>query len=223
MGNKITPGSLRLPLTKIWSSKWFASKNEFAGLLIEDSKLRDAITNHYGTNAGVARVNIKRNPQEVILDIYTSKPGILIGRQGKGIQDLRKITDKLTTKKVHINVIEIKKPDLIAQLVAANIGNQVTKRIPFRRAVRQSTERVMQAGAKGVRIMVSGRLNGAEIARSEVANVGSMPSSSLKSDIDFAIVHAPTTFGIIGIKVWIHKGPLVTEETDEANPARPIF
>lgn len=222
MGQKISPNSLRLPLSNSWTSKWFASKKDFAGLVVEDDKIRKTIEAHYGDNAGVAKVIIKRNPQEVTLDITTSKPGILIGRQGKGIADLNVLLKKVTDKKVHINVIEIKRPDLHATLVAASIGSQITRRIAFRRASKQATARVMQAGAKGVRVTVSGRLNGAEIARSETTSLGAMPLSTLKSDIDFAIFHASTTYGIIGVKVWIYKGDLDLDR-DEVVPGRPII
>lgn len=222
MGQKVSPTSLRLPLSNTWTSKWFASKQDFAGLVIEDDKIRKTIVKHYGDNAGVDQVIIKRNPQEVTLDILTSKPGILIGRQGKGITELNNLLKKITDKKVHVNVIEIKRPDLHATLVAASIGNQITRRIAFRRASKQAASRVMQAGAKGVKVLVSGRLNGAEIARSEVTTMGAMPLSTLKSDIDFAIFHATTTYGIIGVKVWIYKGDLNLDK-EEVVPGRPII
>jgi small subunit ribosomal protein S3 len=222
MGQKISPISVRLPLSRDWSSRWFASKKDFPTLLIEDHKIRNVISKHYGDNAGIARVIIKRSPQEVSLDILTSKPGILIGRQGKGINDLNALLKKVTVKKVHVNVIEIKKPDLYANLVAASIGNQISRRIAFRRASKQASQRVMQAGAKGVKIIVGGRLNGAEIARSETTALGAMPLSTLKADIDFAIFHASTTFGIIGVKVWIYKGDL-KNDNEEVIAGRPII
>lgn len=222
MGQKISPTSVRLPLSKDWSSKWFASKKDYATLFLEDAKIRDIIAQQYGDNAGVAKVIIKRSPQEVSLDIQTSKPGILIGRQGKGINALNLLLRKITKSKIHVNIIEIKKPDLHASLVAASIGNQISRRIAFRRASKQATQRVMQAGAKGVKVIVGGRLNGAEIARSETTSLGALPLSTLSADIDFAIFHAVTTYGIIGVKVWIYKGDLQIDR-EELVSGRPIL
>lgn len=220
MGHKISPTSLRLQLTKNWSSRWFAAKADFASFIVEDEKIRTAIMKYYGSNAGISRIVIKRNPLEISLDILSSKPGILIGRGGKGINDLKLLLVKITNKKLHLNIIEIKKPDLHSSLVAAWVGNQITKRMPFRRVVRQAIDKVIQAGAKGVRITVSGRLQGAEIARRETSSSGSMPLGSISADVDYAIYHANTTYGIIGVKVWIYKGKLV-ENLDEIS--RPIF
>lgn len=223
MGQKIHPDSIRLILTKNWNSKWFASKKDFADFLIEDIKIRKAILDQYGANSGIAKIIIERNPQELTINIHTSKPGVLIGRQGKGINDLRALLAKINPLKIRLNIIEIKNPDMIAQLVAANIGQQITKRISYRRAIKQAIEKTMQAGAKGVKIMASGRLSGAEIARKELMSQGTIPSSNLKKNIDFAIFHTKTTYGIIGIKVWINKGDLDLTTIHETIPSRQII
>ena len=222
MGHKINPGSLRLPITLAWSSKWFSSKKDFAQKLFQDITIRGTITKQYGSNSGIADIIIERNPQEITLTIHTSKPGILIGRGGKGISDMKEILSKITPSKLRLNVVEIKKPDLKAKIVAAQIGQQITRRISYRRAAKQSAERVMQAGAKGVKITIGGRLQGADIARSETVSLGTIPTSSLKCEIEYAHVHAPTTYGIIGIKVWIHLGFL---EVQEESPiaSRPLI
>ena len=222
MGHKIPPKSSRLVITKDWDSKWFAGKNDYPLLVIEDEQIRNKITKHYGSNSGIARILINRNPQEITINISTSKPGVLIGRQGKSIEEIKKILAKTSTKKIHLNIIEIKRGDLNANIVSASIGNQITKRIAYRRAVKQAIEKVMQSGAKGVKIIVSGRLNGAEIARRELYNEGSMPSSSLDEDIDFSIFHAKTTYGIIGIKVWIYIGKL-NLSSDDINAVKTLF
>ena len=223
MGQKIHPNSIRLSLTKDWNSKWFANKKDFANFLIEDIKIRQCILNHYGLNSGISKIIIERNPQELILNVHTSKPGILIGRQGKGINDLKELLNKMNKLKIRLNVIEIKKPDLIAELVAANIGQQITKRISYRRAIKQAIEKTMQAGAKGIKVVASGRLQGAEIARKETMSQGTVPSSNLKKNIDFAIFHTKTTYGIIGIKVWIHIGDLSLNNINETTPSRQII
>lgn len=222
MGHKIHPGSLRLPITKQWMSRWFAPKKEFAQYLKQDILIREAIAKHYGANSGISKIIIERNPQEITLTINTSKPGILIGRGGKGINDIKLILAKLTESKLRLNVIEIKRPDLEANIVAASIGQQITKRISYRRAAKQAAERVMQAGAKGVKITISGRLQGADIARTETISQGTMPTSSLKKDIDFTIYHAITTYGIIGVKVWIHKGDL-NNASDQQQSSRALI
>lgn len=223
MGQKIHPDSIRLILTKNWNSKWFASKKDFADFLIEDINIRKAILNQYGSNSGIAKIIVERSPQELTLNIHTSKPGVLIGRQGKGINDLKALLAKINKLKIRLNIIEIKNPDMIAQLVAANIGQQITKRISYRRAIKQAIEKTMQAGAKGVKIMASGRLSGAEIARKELMSQGTIPSSNLKKNIDFAIFHTKTTYGIIGIKVWINKGDLDLTTIHETIPSRQII
>lgn len=222
MGHKINPGSLRLPIIRAWSSKWFSSKKDFAQNLFQDITIRDTILKHYGSNSGIADVIIERDPQEITLTIHTSKPGILIGRGGKGISDMKEILRKITESKLRLNVVEIKKPDLKAKIVAAQIGQQITRRISYRRAAKQSAERVMQAGAQGVKITIGGRLQGADIARSETISLGTIPTSSLKRNIDYAQIHAPTTYGIIGVKVWIHKGSLEVDD-ESAIPSRPLI
>lgn len=223
MGQKIHPDSIRLTLTKNWNSKWFASKKDFGNFLVEDIKIRSAIFNQYGTNSGIAKIVIERNPQELTLNIHSSKPGVLIGRQGKGINDLKILLSKINKLRIRMNIIEIKNPDMLASLVAANIGQQITKRISYRRAIKQAIEKTMQAGAKGIKVIASGRLNGAEIARKETMSQGTISSSNLKKNIDFAIFHTKTTFGVIGIKVWINKGDLDLNSAYETMPSRQII
>lgn len=222
MGQKISPLSIRLRFIKTWKSKWFATRSEYAKYVLDDSRIRKTVKEKYGDNSGIRDIIIKRNPQEINLDIQTSKPGILIGRQGKGVQDLKKLLENKTSSKIHLNIIEIKKPDLEAPLVAANIGNQITKRMPHRRAAKHAIEKVMNAGAKGVKVMVSGRLRGAEIARRETYSQGAMPLSSINKNIDYAIHHAQTTYGVIGVKVWIYKGDLSRSEESETK-SKPLF
>lgn len=208
MGQKISPKSFRLAFNKNWDSNWYASKSDYSTYVIEDNLIRETINHHYSINSGISLIKIRRNPQEIEIDILSSKPGIIIGRQGKGITELKNLLEKRSKSKIRINILEIKKADLDARLVGNNIANQINKRFPFRRAMKMSIEKVMNAGAKGVKIKVSGRLQGAEIARSESHSEGAMPMSSIDKNIDYAIIHAQTTYGIIGIKVWIYKGDI---------------
>lgn len=213
MGQKANPMSLRLSLHKNWTSRWFSHRN-MADRLIEDSQIRGMIVKLLGTNAGIGQVIIKRGNDDVIVDIHSSKPGVIIGRGGKGIDLVSKAIKKLVNQDVKVNIIEIRKPDLNAMVVAQNISYQISKRLPYRRAVKQAMEKSTEAGAKGIKIQIAGRLNGAEIARKEKFSVGSIPTSTLKAKIDYASVHAPTTYGIIGIKVWIYTGFMSTVEED---------
>lgn len=211
MGQKINPKSLRLPLTKDWQSHWFSPKKQYTSRLIQDFKIRRLIKQKLGEVAGLDRIIIKRQADEITADLYSSRPGIIIGRQGKGIQDLKEwLINQLTEKsggraKINLQIIEIKIPDLQAELVAQNIGYQISKRVYYKRAVKQAITKMMQAGAKGVKVQVSGRLGGSDIARTEKFGQGSIPSTTLRVKIDFAVHHAQTTYGTIGIKVWIHK------------------
>jgi small subunit ribosomal protein S3 len=213
MGHKVHPISARLTLTRDWSSKWFSSKN-FAALVTEDAKIRSMISKKLGPQAAVDRIVIERKRDTATITITTGRPGVIIGRAGAGIADLRKFVDTKvlknspSTKEVKILVSEVKIPELSAAFVAQNIGQQLSKRINFRRAVKQALEKTMQRGAKGIKVGVAGRLNGAEIARSEKFIEGKLPLSRFKADIDYAMYHAPTTYGIIGVKVWIYKGEI---------------
>jgi small subunit ribosomal protein S3 len=208
MGHKTHPLGLRLALTKKWSSNWFDSKR-FVDLLHEDLQLRDFITKKL-KNAGCQRVEIERSVNEVTVTVYVAKPGMAIGRGGTGSELLKKeIESRLMVgqKLRKLDIIEVRKPDLSATLVARNVADMIERRMSPRRAVSISTERTMSAGAKGVKIIVSGRLNGADIARSEKKAVGSIPSHTLRADIDFASDVAVTSFGTIGVKVWVCRVP----------------
>lgn len=219
MGQKVNPTSMRLTLTHDWSSKWFTTKN-FATYLVEDAKLRKMITKQLGPQAGIDRIIIERKSDTLHITISTARPGVVIGRGGAGINSLRTyvenviLKDSPVRKKTKIEISEIRVPELSAAFVAQNIGIQLSKRINFRRAAKQAIERTMQRDAKGIKISIAGRLNGAEIARTEKFNQGNVPLSQFKADIDYAMYHAPTTFGTIGIKVWIYKGTRAIEAVE---------
>ena len=206
MGQKVNPGSFRLQISKDWSSKWFTRKTDFKNWLVEDVKIREAIENRFKSRPTIAKINIERSSNLITITILTAKAGAVIGKQGVGINELKKELEKFTSLPVRINVEEIKKPELNAKLVAENIGFQLGKRMNFRRAVKMASQSTMAAGAKGVRIEVAGRLNGAEMSRREKFIDGSVPLHTLRADIDFHCHHAPTTAGIVGVKVWIYKG-----------------
>lgn len=211
MGQKVNPHGLRVGIIKDWDSKWFASDKEFADLLIEDHKIREYLKKKLFTS-GVSRIEIERTANKVRININTAKPGMVIGKGGAGIETLRKEVEKLTNNKsVSINITEIKVPELDAQLVAENIAAQLEKRISFRRAMKQAMQRTMRAGAKGIKAMTSGRLGGAEIARSEWYREGTIPLQTLRADIDYGFAEAHTTYGRIGVKVWIYKGEVLPE------------
>jgi small subunit ribosomal protein S3 len=219
VGQKVSPIGFRLGVIRDWDAKWYADKN-YTDLLHEDMKIRKAIAQHLN-NAGVSRVEIERAANRIRISIHTAKPGIVIGKGGSGVDELRRKLEKLTAKQVHINIIEIKVPELDATLVAENIATQLTKRIAFRRAMKQSVFRTMRAGAKGIKVMVSGRLGGAEIARTESFHEGTVPLQTLRADIDYGFVEAHTTYGRIGVKVWIYKGevlPTKQKNTGGGNP-----
>jgi len=209
MGQKVSPVSLRMSLRKAWKSKWF-SKKDFAAFLNEDIKLRDTIKKKWARK-GIADVIIERNANIVSVAVYTSKPGLIIGRGGAGIEEMRKELERKFNKKININVEEVQNPDLYAALVAENIGSALERRISFRRVLKQALERVKQAGAKGAKIAVSGRLNGVEMARREWVSFGKIPLQTLRADIDYISQAAQTTYGVIGIKVWIYKGEVFEE------------
>ncbi|MCC5467110.1 30S ribosomal protein S3 [Pelosinus baikalensis] len=209
MGQKIHPHGLRLGIIKTWDAKWYAGK-DFANNLHEDLKIRKFIKTKAFT-AGVSKVVIERAANRVKVVIHTAKPGMIIGRGGAGIEELKKNLKTLTGKQVDINIAEIRQPDVDAQLVAENIAAQLERRIAFRRAMKQSIQRTMRMGAKGIKVMCGGRLGGAEIARSEAAREGSIPLHTLRADIDYGTAEAHTTYGLIGVKVWIYKGEILPE------------
>ncbi len=206
MGQKVNPISMRLQVNKDWRSKWFANKREYAQYLGEDLKVRKFIDDKLGSRAAINKVDIERSPNLVTVTITTAKAGVVIGRGGTGVQELKVGIEKVYGVPVRVNIEEIKKPELYAKLVAENIAYQLEKRISFRRAIKSSAANTMRSGAKGVRIQVSGRLNGAEMARREKESQGSVPLHTIRADIDYAYVAARTPAGIIGIKVWIYKG-----------------
>ncbi|MBR3263862.1 30S ribosomal protein S3 [Candidatus Saccharibacteria bacterium] len=206
MGQKVNPVSYRLQISKDWSSKWFTKKTDFKTWLVEDTKIREIIENRFKSRPTIAKINIERSSNLTTITILTAKAGAVIGKQGAGINELKKELEAVVSGPIRINVEEIKKPELSAKLVAENIGFQLGKRMNFRRAVKMACQSTMTAGAKGVRIEVAGRLNGAEMSRREKFIEGSVPLHTLRADIDFYCHHAPTTAGIVGVKVWIYKG-----------------
>ena len=206
MGQKVNPISMRLQVNKDWRSKWFASKKDYAEYLKMDLAVRRMIIKKLGSRASISKVDIERSPNIVTVTISTAKAGVVIGRGGTGAQELKADIEKIYGVQTRVNIEEIKKPELHAKLVAESIAHQLERRISFRRAVKMSAAATMRAGAKGVRIQVSGRLNGAEMSRREKEVAGSVPLHTLRADIDYAQVDAQTQAGIIGVKVWIYKG-----------------
>ena len=216
MGQKVSPHGIRVGINKEWSSSWIANKKNFSTFLVEDQQIRKFINNKYAA-CSIAKVDIERTANRVVVDIYTSRPGVLIGNKGAGVEELKKEVLKLTeNKNVSINIKEVKKPDLDAMLVAQSICGQLEKRVAFRRAMKQGMQKVMKAGAKGCKIMISGRLDGAEIARSEHYQEGMLPLQTLRSDIDYANCIAQTTYGVLGVKVWICKGEILGKKAPVA-------
>lgn len=207
MGQKVNPHGFRVGVIADWDSKWFADK-DYQKNLLEDIKIRDFIKDKQ-FQAGISRVTIERTEQKMRISIYTAKPGIVIGRQGSNIELLKKDLAKLTDSKLDINIIEVKSPDMDATLVAENVASQLERRIAFRRAMKQCVGRTMRLGAKGIKITCAGRLGGAEIARSESYRDGSIPLHTLRADIDYGTAEAHTTYGRIGVKVWIYKGEVL--------------
>ena len=207
MGQKVHPIGLRIGIIRDWESKWYADK-DYANLLHEDIKVREYVFKRLA-DASVSKVEIERAAQKLNVTIHTAKPGMVIGKGGSEVEALRKALNTLTDKKVHINIIEIKKADMDAKLVADNIARQLEGRVSFRRVQKQSIQRAMRAGAKGIKTMVSGRLGGADIARSESYSEGTVPLHTLRADIDYATAEADTTYGKLGVKVWIYRGEVL--------------
>jgi len=207
MGQKVSPIGLRVGIIRDWESKWYADK-DFAELLHEDIKVREYI-NVRLKDAAVSKVEIERAANRVNITVHTAKPGMVIGKGGTEVEALRKALNQLTGKRVHINILEIKRADLDAKLVAENIARQLENRVSFRRAQKQTLQRAMRAGAKGIKTQVSGRLGGADIARSESYSEGTVPLHTLRADIDYATAEADTTYGKLGVKVWIYRGEVL--------------
>lgn len=206
MGQKVNPISMRLQVNKDWRSKWFASKREYSSYLTQDLAVRRLIQTKLGSRAAINKVDIERSPNLVNVTVVTAKAGVVIGRGGTGAQELKAAIEKIYKVPVRLNVEEIKKAEMYAKLVAENIANQLERRIAFRRAVKSAAGATMRAGAKGIRIEVAGRLNGAEMSRREKVVEGSVPLHTLRADIDYSGARAQTAAGIIGVKVWIYKG-----------------
>lgn len=206
MGQKVNPISMRLQVNKDWRSKWFVGKREYAKYLADDLQVRRMIQDKLGSRAAINKVDIERSPNLVTVTISTAKAGVVIGRGGSGAQELKATIEKIYGIQTRVNIEEIKKPELYAKLVGENIAHQLERRMNFRRAIKSSAANTMRAGAKGIRIEVAGRLNGAEMSRREKEVAGSVPLHTLRADIDYAQVPAKTTAGIIGVKVWIYKG-----------------
>lgn len=206
MGQKIDPRGFRLAVTKDWSSRWFANTNNFAVILLEDIKIREYLTKKYGRRAAIGRVLIERPAKSIKVTVFTARPGVLIGKKGEGIEQIKLELQKFTQVPLHLNVEEIRKPELNAQIVADQIAQQIEKRVAFRRAMKRAMQTTLKAGAIGIKIMSSGRLNGIDIARSEWYREGRVPLHTLKANVEYSTSEALTTYGIIGIKVWIYKG-----------------
>ncbi|MEI9914192.1 MAG: 30S ribosomal protein S3 [Candidatus Saccharibacteria bacterium] len=209
MGQKVNPISMRLQVNKDWRSKWFSDKRNYASYLKQDLEVRKMIADKLGSRAAISRVDIGRTPNLVNVTIYTGKAGVVIGKGGSGATELKVTIEKIYGIPTRVNIEEIKKSDLQAKLVAENIAHQLERRMSFRRAIKSASAATMRAGAKGVRIQVSGRLNGAEMSRREKEIAGSVPLHTIRADIDFASVKAKTVGGIIGVKVWIYKGEVL--------------
>ena len=210
MGQKVNPHGARVGVIFDWSTRWYADKKDFADFLVEDHKIRETLKKRYYPT-GISRIDIERSAARMTINLFTGKPGMIIGRGGKGIEELKAFVEKMVGRPVTINVIEIKQPDTDAQLVAENIAQQLEKRISFRRALKQSIQRNMRAGAKGMKAAVSGRLGGADIARSEHYHEGSIPLQTLRANIDYGFAEAKTTYGRLGVKVWIYKGQVLPQ------------
>lgn len=206
MGQKVNPISFRLQVHKNWDSRWFANKRDFSKWLAEDIKIRDLIEKKFSSRPTISRIEIERSANQLTITIHTAKAGVVIGRGGAGVQELKSQLEKIASLPVRINIEEVKRPELAAKLVAENIARQLERRINFRRAIKMTAQNTMAAGAKGIRIEVAGRLNNAEMARREKLIEGSVPLHTLRADIDFHTARAQTPAGIIGVKVWVYKG-----------------
>ena len=213
MGQKVSPHGLRVGIIKDWSSKWYANKQNFADYLVEDNKIRKYLKETLKT-AGISSINIERKGTEVKVNVMAAKPGMIIGKAGAAIEELKKKLEKMTGKSVSLNIIEVKNLDMDAVLVAESIASQLERRISFRKAMKQAMAKTMKAGAKGIKTQVSGRLGGAEIARSEHYSEGTIPLQTLRADIDYGFAEALTTYGIIGVKVWIYKGEVLPQRKE---------
>lgn len=204
MGQKVNPKSMRLLINETWKSRWFDGQH-YAANLISDLRIRRALEARLKI-ASLSRIDISRDANKLIIDIYSGRPGLIIGRKGTGTDELKKMISKLVDSKIQINIIEVKNPDGDAAVVAQNVATQLERRIPYKRAIKHALEKAKEVGVKGIKVQVAGRLNGAEIARTEKSLYGTVPLSTFKSHVDYSYITALTTYGIIGVKVWVYKG-----------------
>src|SRR5437762_4461643 len=221
MGQKVHPGGLRVGVIHDWKSNWMVGKKEFAGALIEDIKIREHI-NRKLSHAGLSDILIRKDKQRITIDIYTARPGIVIGKSGVEVDALRKELHALTKKNVHININEIKRPELDAKLVAQSIAEQLQNRVSFRRAMKRALASAIRSGASGIKITCGGRLGGTEMSRSETYSEGRVPLHTLRADIDYGFTEAKTTYGRIGVKVWINKGEIMPEGFEGMSSAKDV-
>ena len=212
MGQKVNPNGLRLGINKDWQSRWFATK-DYAKFLYEDIKIRKVLDEQLA-NAGISKIEIERTADEIKVDLFTSKPGVVIGKRGTNINDIRLMIQKEVSKNIQLNIIEVKKPEIIAKLVAEAIASQLVGRVSFRKAMKKSISLALKAGAKGIRIQCAGRLGGAEMARTEWYREGRVPLHTLRADIDYGFAEANTTFGKIGVKVWVYLGDVLLDKAE---------
>jgi small subunit ribosomal protein S3 len=211
MGNKIHPTGLRLGINRTWDSRWFAARQQYGDLLHEDLRLRRYLKNRLH-QAGVSRIIIERPAKKARITIHTARPGVVIGKKGADIERLRQDLQKMTDSEVHLNILEVRKPEIEAKLVAENIASQLERRVAFRRAMKRSVQSAMRLGAQGIRITCSGRLGGSEIARTEWYHEGRVPLHTLRADIDYGDATAKTAYGTCGVKVWVFKGEILAHD-----------
>ncbi|MEL6642239.1 MAG: 30S ribosomal protein S3 [Pseudomonadota bacterium] len=211
MGNKVNPVGMRLQVNRTWDSRWYANTKDYGDLLLEDLAIKDFIKKECA-QSGISRVIIERPHKKCRVTIHAARPGVIIGKKGADIEGLRQKLSQLTASELHLNIVEVRKPELDAQLVAENIGQQLERRVSFRRAMKRAVQNSMRMGALGIRVNVAGRLGGAEIARTEWYREGRVPLHTLRADIDYALFEAMTPYGIIGIKVWIYKGDIMEHD-----------
>jgi len=211
MGHKVNPIGMRLQVNRTWDSRWYADTKDYGNLLLEDLRIRDFIKDD-AKQAGVSKIIIERPHKKIRVTIHTARPGVIIGKKGADIEVLRKKIAGMTDSDLHLNIVEVRKPELDAQLVAESIAQQLERRVSFRRAIKRSAQNAMRMGSLGIRVNVAGRLGGAEIARTEWTREGRVPLHTLRADIDYAFAEAKTAYGIIGIKVWIYKGEIMEHD-----------
>jgi len=216
MGQKVNPIGLRLGINKSWESVWFAKKKQYGNLLIEDYNIRDYFKKNI-VNSGISQVVIERTSKKCIVSVYTSRPGFVIGKKGSDIDKIKKKISKISSSEIVLNIKEIKKPELNSYLVAENIAQQLVKRISYRRAMKRAMQSALRLGAKGIRVCLAGRLAGNEIARTEWLREGSVPLHTFRADVDYAEAEALTTYGLIGVKVWIYKGKVFLKDKNNTN------